>query len=163
MAVRDRLSAGEWRRVGGMAAFILLLHVLGFGILGVLVVPGHYHLGARAFGFGTGVLAYTLGLRHAFDADHISAIDNTTRKLMADGKRPLSVGFFFSLGHSSVVFVLALLLNFGIKALQSQVQNDSSSLHHYTGLVGTSVSGAFLYLIAILNVVILVSIVRVFL
>ena len=163
MAVRDRLSAGEWRRVGGMAAFILLLHVLGFGILGLLVVPGHYHLGARAFGFGTGVLAYTLGLRHAFDADHISAIDNTTRKLMADGKRPLSVGFFFSLGHSSVVFVLALLLNFGIKALQSQVQNDSSSLHHYTGLVGTSVSGAFLYLIAILNVVILVSIVRVFL
>ena len=163
MAVRDRLTPGEWRRVGGMAAFILLLHVVGFGILGLLVVPGHYHVGARAFGFGTGVLAYTLGLRHAFDADHISAIDNTTRKLMGDGKRPLSVGFFFSLGHSSVVFVLAVLLNFGIKALESQVQNDTSSLHHYTGLVGTSVSGAFLYLIAILNVVILVSIVRVFL
>ncbi len=163
MAVRDRLSPAEWRRAGAMTAFILLLHILGFGILALVVVPGHYHLGARAFGFGTGVLAYTLGLRHAFDADHISAIDNTTRKLMADGKRPLSVGFFFSLGHSSVVFVLAVLLNFGIKALESQVQNDSSSLHHYTGLVGTSVSGAFLYLIAILNVIILVSIVRVFL
>jgi high-affinity nickel-transport protein len=162
MAARDRLSPAEWRRVGGMGAFILGLHVVGFAILGLLVVPGHYHLGTRAFGFGTGVLAYTLGLRHAFDADHISAIDNTTRKLMADGKRPLSVGFFFSLGHSSVVFVLALLLNFGIKALESQVQSNTSSLHHYTGLVGTSVSGAFLYLIAILNVVILVSIVRVF-
>jgi high-affinity nickel-transport protein len=163
VSARDRLSPTEWRRVGGMGAFILGLHIVGFGILALLVVPGHYHLGARAFGFGTGVLAYTLGLRHAFDADHISAIDNTTRKLMADGKRPLSVGFFFSLGHSSVVFVLAVLLNIGIKTLESQVQSNTSSLHHYTGLVGTSVSGAFLYLIAILNVVILVSIVRVFL
>ena len=74
------------------------------------------------FGIGTGMLAYTLGLRHAFDADHISAIDNTTRKLMAEGQRPLSVGFFFSLGHSSVVFVLAVLLNFGIRALNSAGQ-----------------------------------------
>src|SRR5438445_540572 len=103
--VRDSLSPSEWRRVGGMGAFILLLHVVGFGILGFLVVPNHYHLGASLFGFGTGILAYTLGLRHAFDADHIAAIDNSTRKLMADGKRPLSVGFFFSLGHSSVVFL----------------------------------------------------------
>ncbi len=163
VAIRGRLSPVEWRRISAMSAFILLLHVLGFGILALVVVPGHYHLGARAFGFGTGVLAYTLGLRHAFDADHISAIDNTTRKLMADGRRPLGVGFFFSLGHSSVVFVLAVLLNFGIKALEGQVQNGTSSLHHYTGLVGTSISGAFLYLIAILNLVILVSIVRVFL
>jgi nickel/cobalt transporter (NiCoT) family protein len=145
-----------------MGAFILLLHVVGFGILGFLVVPNHYHVGGGLFGFGTGILAYTLGLRHAFDADHIAAIDNSTRKLMADGERPLSVGFFFSLGHSSVVFVLAILLNFGIKALIGQVRNDSSSLHHYTGLVGTSVSGFFLYVIAALNVVILVSIIRVF-
>jgi high-affinity nickel-transport protein len=146
-----------------MGVFILLLHVVGFGILGLLVVPNHYHVSGGLFGFGTGVLAYTLGLRHAFDADHIAAIDNSTRKLMADGKRPLSVGFFFSLGHSTVVFILAMLLGFGIKALEGQVSNDSSSLHHYTGLVGTSVSGSFLYLIAGLNIIILVSIFRVFL
>jgi high-affinity nickel-transport protein len=163
MTVRDSLTPREWRRVGGMGAFILLLHIVGFGILGFLVVPNHYHVSGGLFGFGTGILAYTLGLRHAFDADHIAAIDNSTRKLMADGKRPLSVGFFFSLGHSTVVFILSMLLGFGIKALEGQVSNDSSSLHHYTGLVGTSVSGFFLYLIAGLNVIILVSIVRVFL
>src|SRR3989440_9223360 len=161
MAVRDRLSADEWRRVGGMGAFILLLHVLGFGILGLLVVPGHYHLGARAFGFGTGVLAYTLGLRRAFDADHISAIDNTTRKLMADGQRPLGVGFFFSLGHSTIVFGLALGLTFAAKSVAGQV-GDNTPLHSLGGYIGTSVSGVFLYLIALINLIILVGIVRVF-
>ena len=100
------------------------------------------------FGFGTGILAYTLGMRHAFDADHIAAIDNTTRKLVQDGKRPLSVGFFFSLGHSTVVFALAVLLNFGIRALDGQVNNSSSGLHTMTGIIGTTVSGTFLYLIA---------------
>ncbi len=156
-AARDGLSAAERRRVFGMFAAIAGLHVLGFALL-FAAVSGHYHLnGKETLGVGTGVLAYTLGLRHAFDADHISAIDNTTRKLMAEGKRPLSVGFFFSLGHSTVVFVLAILLNFGIRALNGQVKDDSSGLHHYTGLIGTSVSGTFLYLIAILNLVILVS------
>jgi high-affinity nickel-transport protein len=108
------------------------------------------------------MLAYTLGMRHAFDADHISAIDNTTRKLMAEGKRPLSVGYWFSLGHSTVVFVLAVLLNFGIRFLDQQVSNGGSGLHHLTTVIGTSVSGFFLYLIAALNLVILVSITRVF-
>jgi high-affinity nickel-transport protein len=71
-------------------------------------VPHHYRLGASgAFAIGTGVTAYTLGMRHAFDADHIAAIDNTTRKLMSEGKRPMSVGFWFSLGHSTMVFALA--------------------------------------------------------
>ena len=106
--------------------------------------------------------AYTLGLRHAFDADHISAIDNTTRKLMAEGKRPMSVGFFFSLGHSTIVFMLAFLFAIGVRALGGQVQNGSSQLHNVTNWVGTGVSGAFLYMIAALNVVILWGIVRVF-
>jgi len=114
------------------------------------------------FGFGTGILAYTLGMRHAFDADHIAAIDNTTRKLVQDGKRPLSVGFFFSLGHSTIVFVMALLLNFGIRALNSEVKNDSSGLHQATGVIGTTVSGTFLYLIALLNLVVLIGIIKVF-
>ena len=67
---------------------------------------------------GVGVTAYTLGLRHAFDADHITAIDNTTRKLMAEGRRPLSVGFWFSLGHSTIVFGLAVLIATGVRALE---------------------------------------------
>ncbi|MBO0731051.1 MAG: HoxN/HupN/NixA family nickel/cobalt transporter [Acidimicrobiaceae bacterium] len=160
---RGALSPAEWRRAAGLLGCVVALHVVGFTML-FAAVGGHYHLSAtETFGIGTGMLAYTLGLRHAFDADHISAIDNTTRKFMAEGKRPLSVGFFFSLGHSSVVFVLAVLLNFGIRALNGQVKDNRSSLHHYTGLIGTSVSGAFLYLIAILNVIILVSIVRIFL
>jgi high-affinity nickel-transport protein len=145
-----------------MSAAVVGLHVVGFGLL-LAGAAGHYHLGRnQLFGIGTGLLAYTLGMRHAFDADHISAIDNTTRKLMAEDKRPLSVGFFFSLGHSSVVFGLTVLLSFGIRALDSQVRNGSSGLHQVTSIVGTSVSGFFLYVIAALNIVILVSIVRVF-
>jgi high-affinity nickel-transport protein len=139
------------------------LHVLGFVALLALVVPRHYELGsAGAFTVGIGVTAYTLGLRHAFDADHISAIDNTTRKLMGEGKRPLSVGFWFSLGHSTIVFVLALLISFGVRALDGPVRNDGSNLHRVTTWIGTLVSGSFLYVIAAINVVILVGILRVF-
>ena len=91
--------------MGLMAAVVVGLHVAGFVLLFALVVPHHYRLGgAGVFAIGTGVTAYTLGMRHAFDADHIAAIDNTTRKLMSEGKRPLSVGFWFSLGHSTIVF-----------------------------------------------------------
>src|SRR5262245_53893065 len=112
------LDRGQRRSLMLMAAFVAGLHVLGFVTLVALVAPGHYALGASGtFTIGIGVTAYTLGLRHAFDADHISAIDNTTRKLMQDGKRPLSVGFWFSLGHSSVVFALALLISMGVRAL----------------------------------------------
>src|SRR6202451_4696715 len=99
------MKPGQWRAIGLMAVVVLALHVIGFVLLIALVVPHHYKLGASgAFAIGTGVTAYTLGMRHAFDADHIAAIDSTTRKLMADGQRPTSVGFFFSLGHSTVVF-----------------------------------------------------------
>jgi nickel/cobalt transporter (NiCoT) family protein len=160
--IRDGLTPREWSRAGAMAATIVGLNVLGWGMLSA-AVGGHYRIsGTQLFGFGTGILAYTLGMRHAFDADHIAAIDNTTRKLVGDGKRPLSVGFFFSLGHSSVVFALAVLLNLGIRALNGAVRNSSSGLHTYAGIIGTSVSGTFLYLIAALNLVILVSIMKVF-
>jgi high-affinity nickel-transport protein len=148
--------------VGAMAGVVIGLNVLGWSMLAT-ATGHHYHLSKTdVFGLGTGVLAYTLGMRHAFDADHISAIDNTTRKLMAEGKRPLSVGFFFSLGHSTIVFLLSVLLNFGIRSLDSQVKDGSSGLHQWTNIVGTSVSGFFLYLIAGLNIVILISILRVF-
>ncbi|HEU5416177.1 MAG TPA: HoxN/HupN/NixA family nickel/cobalt transporter [Streptosporangiaceae bacterium] len=160
--VRSALTPGEWARAGGMTAAIIGLHVVGLAMLAA-AVGGHYHItSTEVFGFGTGALAYTLGMRHAFDADHIAAIDNTTRKLVNDGKRPLSVGFFFSLGHSTIVFVMAVLLNFGIRSLDSAVTDDSSGLHTVTGFIGTLVSGGFLYLLAALNVIILVGIVRVF-
>jgi len=160
--IRAGLTPREWTRVGGMSAAIIGLHVLGWGMLAA-ALSGHYHINkTEFFGVGTGVLAYTLGMRHAFDADHIAAIDNTTRKLISDGQRPLSVGFFFSLGHSSVVLALAVLLNFGIRGLDDQVKNSSSALQHTTNIIGTSVSGFFLYLIAALNIVVMVSIMRVF-
>ncbi|ACU74053.1 high-affinity nickel-transporter [Catenulispora acidiphila DSM 44928] len=160
--IRASLTPAEWGRVGGMFGFIALLHVVGWGILAALVVPGHYQLQGGLFGFGTGLTAYTLGMRHAFDADHIAAIDNTTRKLMAEGKRPLSVGFWFSLGHSTIVVVLTLLLGLGLKGLGVELSDDKSGLHSFGGLIGTTVSGTFLYLIAIINLVVLVGILKVF-
>src|SRR6478672_2301357 len=97
---RDRLSGQEWRSIIGMAAFILGLHIVGWGVLIAIVVPHHYQIASgQILGIGLGLTAYTLGMRHAFDADHIAAIDNTTRKLMSEGKRPVLVGFWFSLGH----------------------------------------------------------------
>src|SRR5207302_7381654 len=132
---RQALTPRERVRVGGMAAVVMGLTVLGWGTLVLLVVPGHYSVGTKTFGIGVGVTAYTLGMRHASDADHISAIDNTTRKLMASEQRPLSVGFWFSLGHSTVVFALALLLGVGVKALVGPVTNDGSGLHQVTGVV----------------------------
>ncbi len=153
----------RWRTIAIMGAIVLGLHVVGFFLLIALVVPHHYHLGSTGvFVLGTGLTAYVLGLRHAFDADHISAIDNTTRKLMSEGKRPVSVGFFFSLGHSTVVFVLAFLFAAGIRTLSGQVANSHSALHQATTWIGTGVSATFLYLIAALNLVILWGIVKVF-
>jgi high-affinity nickel-transport protein len=160
--IRHGMSRTEWIKLGGMFAVILALNVIGWFTVIALVVPHHYSLGTKTFGLGIGLTAYTLGMRHAFDADHIAAIDNTTRKLMADGKRPMSVGFFFSLGHSTIVFALAFLLSLGVKALVGPVKNDNSNLHHYTGLIGTSVSGTFLFVIAAINIVILVGILKVF-
>jgi nickel/cobalt transporter (NiCoT) family protein len=159
--IRDGLTPREWAGAAAMVVTIIGLNVLGWGMLAA-AMGGHYHISkTEIFGAGTGILAYTLGMRHAFDADHIAAIDNTTRKLVNDGKRPLSVGFFFSLGHSTVVFLLAVLLNFGIRGLDEQVKNSSSHLQYTTNIVGTLVSGVFLFLIAALNIVILAGIVKV--
>ena len=160
---RDRLSGQEWRSIIGMAAFILGLHIVGWGVLIAIVVPHHYQIASgQILGIGLGLTAYTLGMRHAFDADHIATIDNTTRKLMSEGKRPVSVGFWFSLGHSTIVFALVALLALGVRALAGQVENDSSLLQRITGVVGTAVSGVFLYIIGIINLVILIGIIKVF-
>jgi high-affinity nickel-transport protein len=163
MRIRAALTPAEWRRAGLLATVIVGLHAVGFFILLALVVPHDYSLGTQGvFGLGVGVTAYTLGLRHAFDADHISAIDNTTRKLMAEGQRPLSVGFFFSLGHSSIVFALGILVTLGVRGLSGALESDASSLHTATGLIGPLVSGSFLFLIGLLNLAILVNIVGIF-
>lgn len=148
---RDRLSREEWIRLAGMGGFILALHVIGWFTLIALVEPEHYDVGGQVFGAGMGLTAYTLGMRHAFDADHIAAIDNTTRKLMGQGKRPLSVGFWFSLGHSSIVFGLCALLALGVRSLAGQVESDDSALHELTGLIGVAVSGTFLLLLGLIN------------
>lgn len=145
-----------------MIAFIALLHIAGWGTLIAVVVPQNLSVGSMAFGIGIGLTAYMLGVRHALDADHIAAIDNTTRKLMQEAKRPVSVGFWFSCGHSSVVFALTLLLALGIRAVAGPVMEDNSELHNLTGLVGTIVSSGFLYAIAALNIVVLVDVWRVF-
>jgi len=157
--IRNGLTPAEWGRAGAMAAAILGLHVIGWGLLFVVILPQHL----KVFGIGIAVTAYTLGMRHAFDADHIAAIDNTTRKFMGEGKRPLSVGFWFSLGHSSVVFALAIGLTFAAKAIYGATTNPHSALQGFGGFFGTLISGTFLYLIAALNLVVLVGIVKVFL
>jgi nickel/cobalt transporter (NiCoT) family protein len=171
---RRGLTAQDRASLGGMLGTIVLLHVVGFGVLFGLVAPHHYQLGDTGlFGAGVGVLAYTFGLRHAFDADHIAAVDNTTRKLLADNaerraagkpeqRRPLSVGFWFSLGHSTIVFGLAMLLSLGAKALAAPVEHDGSTLHSVTGVIGASVSGVFLWVLGIVNLAALVGILKVF-
>jgi high-affinity nickel-transport protein len=167
---RRSLDRRDRRSLAGMFGFIVLLHVLGFSVLFGLVVPQHFKLGGDhpVFSVGVGILAYTFGLRHAFDADHIAAVDNTTRKLITDrtegrtDRRPLSVGFWFSLGHSTIVFALAFLLSLGVKSLAGQVENDGSSLHTATGVIGASVSGVFLWILGVLNLIALGGILKVF-
>jgi len=164
------LSSADRRSLVAMGGFIVLLHVVGFGVLFGVVTPQHLALGGDqpVFTVGVGVLAYTFGLRHAFDADHIAAVDNATRKLLADqaeqgtDRKPLSVGFWFSLGHSTIVFGLALLLSVGVKALTNPVEDDSSTLHSMTSVIGASVSGVFLWVLGILNLMVLLGIMRVF-
>lgn len=135
----------------GYVIVVLLLHVLGFA--GVIVA-------ARSdYSFWSlGILAYTLGMRHAFDADHIAAIDNTVRKLVQQKRSPLGVGFYFSLGHSSVVFLMVLAIACSVKWIQTEMP----SLQATGSLIGTSVSGIFLILIGILNLLILINLYQIF-
>jgi high-affinity nickel-transport protein len=155
---RRDMTRTQWLQTKLMFASIMVLHVIGFGTFLVFVLPGHY----KGLGLGVATLAYTLGLRHAFDADHISAIDNTTRKLMNEGKKPLSVGYFFSLGHSTIVVAIGAGIVIAEKAVYGAVSNNNSGLEQFGGIFGTIVSASFLYLIAFLNVVILAGIIAVF-
>lgn len=145
------LTRAEWLRLSGFGGGVLLLHLLGWGLF-------LYYSSTSPALAGLGVLAYTFGLRHAFDADHIAAIDNTTRKLLQEEQRPLGVGFFFSLGHSSIVFALVTGLALAAKSVDSRLP----AVQAYGSSIGAGVSGTFLWLIGILNLVVLIDVVRIF-
>jgi nickel/cobalt transporter (NiCoT) family protein len=149
--IKRVLTPAEWKRLGWFGAGVLALHLAGWG----LFVYYSQHDPALA---GLGTLAYTFGLRHAFDADHIAAIDNTTRKFLAEGKRSLGVGFFFSLGHSTIVFALVG----GLAVAAGTVGAAIPAFQSYGGTIGASVSGVFLLTIGLLNLVVLLDIVRIF-
>jgi high-affinity nickel-transport protein len=150
----------DWLEAGLLLGVILLMHIVGFGLLLGVVGPQHYTVGGQVFGVGLGLTAYTYGMRHAFDVDHIAAIDNTTRKLRGDGRRPKAVGFWFAMGHATIVFVLAGLVGVGAHAV-GELSSDGSRTHRALGVVGTLSSGCFLYLIGILNLAALLGIWRV--
>ncbi len=143
-------DGGERRRLRGLAVAIAGLHLLGWGLI-ARYAPAHPVLG------GLAVLAYSFGLRHAFDADHIAAIDNTTRKLLAEGGRPLATGFFFSLGHSSVVLALSV----GLVVATGAVHSALPALQSSGSTIGAAVSGTFLLAIGALNLAVLIGIVGV--
>jgi nickel/cobalt transporter (NiCoT) family protein len=162
-ATATRFDKADWRTIAAIGGVVLLLHVFGWGVLIFGVAPQNITLGsAGVFGVGLGVTAYLLGVRHAFDADHIAVIDNTTRKLVGEGKRSLSAGFWFSLGHSSVVFGLAFLLALGVRAVVGPVQDENSPMLQTLGLIGSVVAGTFLILIGLTNLVAVVGIAKVF-
>ncbi len=149
------LERGEGRRLLGFFGSVGVLHLAGWGLLLAYAAshPGFFWLGG---------VAYTLGLRHAFDADHISAIDNTTRKLLQSGKKPMGVGFFFSLGHSTVVLLIAVALGLTVRWLVQGVVAGNGQLRNIGGAIGTSVSGGFLIVIGVLNLLVLIDIIRVY-
>src|SRR5690349_9167867 len=145
------LTRQEWLRLSGFGGGVALLHLLGWGLF------LYYSRGNPALA-GLGSLAYTFGLRHAFDADHIAAIDNTTRKFLQDGKRSMGVGFFFSLGHSTIVFSLAAGLAVAAKTVNSRIPG----FQDVGGYIGASVSGTFLVVIGLINLFVLLDILGVF-
>jgi nickel/cobalt transporter (NiCoT) family protein len=133
-----------------MYALLLCANGAVWTLAFLLFAPGHAVL------LGSALLAYTFGLRHAVDADHISAIDNVTRKLMRDGKKPVGVGFFFSLGHSTIVVVLTLAIVAGATVIRGLLP----SLEGLGSIVGTGISAAFLFIIAGINGFVVVDTVR---
>lgn len=143
-------SVEEWTRLVGFYGVIALLHIFGWSLF-------LYYSSRYPALVGLGFVAYMFGLRHAFDADHIAAVDDTVRYMLQKGKRPLGIGFFFSLGHSTIVFSLAVAIIFAATA----VKQDLPALQNLGGVIGASVSGVFLWVIGILNLLVLLDILKV--
>ncbi len=160
--VRRSLTPRERRRVIEMAVVILAMNGFGWGIFVCAILPHHFRYAGLGLGLGVALTAWTLGARHAFDADHISAIDNVTRKLMADGERPLATGFFFALGHSSIIVAVGAGIVVATKAVFGAMVDPDSAYETVGGLIGTALAAGFLYLIALLNLVVLSGIAKVF-
>jgi nickel/cobalt transporter (NiCoT) family protein len=162
------LTGRERGRLVAMFVLILIINAAGWGIYVLCVMPHHFDYkgvgGSPGLGVGLGVAitAWFLGFRHAFDADHISCIDNTTRKLMADGQRPLGSGFFFSFGHSTVIVAVGVGITIAARAVFGAVVNPSSAYETAGGAAGTLISAGFLYLIAVLNLIVLAGIFKIF-
>ena len=159
---RAGLSPVERARLGLMSLAVLAVNVIGWGLFVLAIAPRHFHYKGLGVGLGVALTAWSLGARHGFDADHISAIDNTTRKLLAAGGRPLGTGFFFALGHSSIVVVVGAGLSVAAHAVFGAVVDPNSTYETTGGIIGTSLAAGFLYLIASLNLVVLAGIVTVF-
>ena len=156
-----KFSRDEIPSLIGVLSVVIFLHVAGWGLfIHYNSNPAYSSLtnssGALIYA-GAGALAYSFGLRHAFDADHIAAIDDTTRLMLAKGKKPLAVGLFFSLGHSTIVMALCVGVAFAAKKA-AEFQKDFAETG---GIIGASVSTLFLYLVGILNLVILIGIIKV--
>lgn len=149
----DRWSRAERVRLGGIVAAVAALHILGWTLY---LYWNQQPVAAGGFA-GAGTLAYALGVRHAFDADHIAAIDDTTRLMMLRGRRPVGVGFFFALGHSAVVLLLALLVGLASSAVTA---NRLEGVRHLGATVSVVVATSFLLLVAVLNAVVLSGLVR---
>jgi nickel/cobalt transporter (NiCoT) family protein len=147
----DDRQSGLGAKVVGIYAILILANLAAWGW--AFASFRHYPLL-----LGTSLLAYGFGLRHAVDADHIAAIDNVTRKLMQEGKRPLTVGLFFSLGHSTIV----VLASVGIAATALALKGRFDSFQAVGGIIGTLVSALFLLAIAAMNIVILATLYRTF-
>jgi high-affinity nickel-transport protein len=159
---RSALTGAEWGRLSSVGLVVLALNVFGWGIFVLAIAPHHFEFKGLGLGLGVALTAWTLGARHAFDADHISAIDNTTRKLMADGNRPLGAGFFFALGHSSIIMTVGVGLSIAARAVFGAMVEPHSGYETLGGVIGTSLAATFLYVIAALNLVVLAGILKVF-
>jgi high-affinity nickel-transport protein len=160
--ITGALHPHEWTRLGLMFLVILALNGFGWGLFVLAVLPHQFHYAKLGVGLGVAFTAWSLGARHAFDADHISAIDNVTRKFMSDGKRPLATGFFFALGHSTIVVAVGIGITVAAKAVFGAVVDPHSTYETLGGMLGTLLAAAFLYVIAALNLVVLAGIVKVF-
>jgi nickel/cobalt transporter (NiCoT) family protein len=160
--LRTSLNPREWGRLTAMTLIILAMNGLGWGLFIFAIMPHHFNYAGLGLGLGVALTAWTLGARHAFDADHISAIDNVTRKLMADGQRPLATGFFFALGHSSIIVAVGAGIVVAAKAVFGAMVDPDSAYETVGGVIGTALAATFLYLIALLNLVVLSGIIKVF-
>jgi high-affinity nickel-transport protein len=156
------LTRLEKQHAGGILATIAASNAAGWGIFAVAILPHHFYYDGLGVGIGVAFTAWTLGCRHAFDADHIAAIDNSTRKLMADGKRAFGTGFFFALGHSSVMLVVGTGITIASRSVFHAVVMPTSTFETAGGVAGTALSAFFLWLIAGLNLVVFAGILRVF-